>query len=1093
MVSDRTVYVRLKGDVSVFEREMAKARAQAKAFADELDTSTDRTAMFTQSLLAVGPALVPITAAAIPAISGLTNQLGFAVAGAGAAVLAFQGVGDALKATNEYAIDPTSANLEKMNQALSELGPAGQEFVGFLQQIRPELQGLQDAAQAGIFPGLEDGITDLMTRLPQVERIVGEVSGAIGDLMAEAGDNLADPRWDEFFSFIETEARTTLMDLGRTIGNLGEGFANLWMAFDPLSDNFSQSFLQMSRDFAEWTAGLDETEGFQEFLAYIERVGPKAFDALASLGNALLQIVEAAAPVGEVMLPAIEALADAIAVLADSDLAPLAIGIVSLTSAYSRLVAVSQTANSSALGGLFGKSTYAGAARAAKDVPLATRAYLDFGAALDSTGPKAGKFATTADRLGAALRGGGKIAAGAGGLAFVMSDLDDKLGLSNTAMGAMTGSLIGPWGTAIGAGAGLVMDLTSQTDGLTEALEAAKTGIENNVGSLEEQKAIIDELAEANKVVEDLGWGSHSDEIDELRDKYRDNVRAAEDLKFAEAGLGTSMDGASQAARKEMQAIIDLRNEHNRAADAALASRDAENAYEAAIDNAAESVKENGKTLDKHTEAGRANRAAVDDIITTFNTMDYATQQANGGLEGVRNAYAKASVAAGGAEDKARALATELAKLKSPPQIDIKTRDLSSDVIASIQAARDRLSDKTFTITTRRLELIQKGSLSDRGAEARAPGGFTGLRIPDGYATGERLPLGLASGGRPWEEGFSGRVPGTPPADPTVDNVFAMTAKGNPLMLRSREWIINEPQSDKNDRWLRAINNGLNLDDLFGPLAIPGFVSGGRYDDFKALTHSSKLDIARQEQRIIELDRSLKEKETVKRDGKKVKVDAVRGKAREVAKLELQEARAELAKMKSENAALKNYGTDDEESARNDAEQKAIDAAEKIVQDAAARFTSAKSDAASLVSIGSATSAAAVDRNLTRLLRDSNTFLGLLGDLKSKNTSPWLLGELVKAGPTPGAIRLAREYNTNQGALDSINARASQIDQYTNAYAGLVGNSQFMTPGAWNSGVSSTSVHKTFEINAVDPSAFVNEIDRRVRHILAVDAAGGGL
>jgi hypothetical protein len=255
-MADRTVKVTLDGNVSPFVREMMKASAATKAFTNELDTSTDRTAMLTQSLLAVGPALVPLSAAAIPAISGLTNQLGFAVAGAGVAVLAFQGVGDALKATNDYAIEPTEANLEKMNQALSELGPAGREFVGFLQEIRPQLQGLQDMAQAGLFPGMQSGIEDLMTRLPQVERIVGEIGGAIGDLMAEAGDNLADPRWNEFFTFIETEARTTLMDLGRTIGNLGEGFANLWMAFDPLSDQFSKSFLNMSRDFSAWTAGL---------------------------------------------------------------------------------------------------------------------------------------------------------------------------------------------------------------------------------------------------------------------------------------------------------------------------------------------------------------------------------------------------------------------------------------------------------------------------------------------------------------------------------------------------------------------------------------------------------------------------------------------------------------------------------------------------------------------------------------------------------------------------------------------------------------------------------------------------------------------
>jgi hypothetical protein len=51
----------------------------------------------------------------------------------------------------------------------------------------------------------------------------------------------------------------------------------------------------------------------------------------------------------------------------------------------------------------------------------------------------------------------------------------------------------------------------------------------------------------------------------------------------------------------------------------------------------------------------------------------------------------------------------------------------------------------------------------------------------------------------------------------------------------------------------------------------------------------------------------------------------------------------------------------------------------------------------------------------------------------------------------------AREYNNDQGKLNAINSRASQIDQYTNAYAGLVGNAAFTAPAAWNSGVSSAS------------------------------------
>ncbi|MBM7480117.1 phage tail tape measure protein [Oerskovia jenensis] len=56
------------------------------------------------------------------------------------------------------------------------------------------------------------------------------------------------------------------------------------------------------------------------------------------------------------------------------------------------------------------------------------------------------------------------------------------------------------------------------------------------------------------------------------------------------------------------------------------------------------------------------------------------------------------------------------------------------------------------------------------------PGGFTGGQV-GGIA-------GFAAGGQ---------VPGTPPSDPTHDNVFAMTERGRPLMVRSKEWIQPQP------------------------------------------------------------------------------------------------------------------------------------------------------------------------------------------------------------------------------------------------------------------------------------------------------------
>lgn len=76
---------------------------------------------------------------------------------------------------------------------------------------------------------------------------------------------------------------------------------------------------------------------------------------------------------------------------------------------------------------------------------------------------------------------------------------------------------------------------------------------------------------------------------------------------------------------------------------------------------------------------------------------------------------------------------------------------------------------------------------------------------PGGYTGGKAGAIaGYAGGGSP----AGGRVPGTAPADPTADNLLAFTERGRPLLVRSREWIMQEPASDYyGDRIMAAINS----------------------------------------------------------------------------------------------------------------------------------------------------------------------------------------------------------------------------------------------------------------------------------------------
>lgn len=85
---------------------------------------------------------------------------------------------------------------------------------------------------------------------------------------------------------------------------------------------------------------------------------------------------------------------------------------------------------------------------------------------------------------------------------------------------------------------------------------------------------------------------------------------AQDELTTAAAGTAGALDG-------ETKSLQDLMKEVRGATDLVLGLRDANRGYETALDAAAASLKENGKTLDINTEKGRANEAALDAIASS--------------------------------------------------------------------------------------------------------------------------------------------------------------------------------------------------------------------------------------------------------------------------------------------------------------------------------------------------------------------------------------------------------------------------------------------------------------------------------------------
>lgn len=244
-----------------------------------------------------------------------------------------------------------------------------------------------------------------------------------------------------------------------------------------------------------------------------------------------------------------------------------------------------------------------------------------------------------------------------------------------------------------------------------------------------------------------------------------------------------------------------------------LSARDASRGYKDTLDSFSEALATNGQNLDTNTAAGRANEAAIDAIAKSGianaeaiaqDTAAYANNtEAQAAVQGaLKNTYtdmvnAYVQMGKGTAEADALTRAT----LRIPPNVNVDTwvSDAARAEAERTRAALDAIpNSKRVNIYVNTHESITqyRTAAGTAALNAAQNGGYTGGQVG--------ALAGLAGGGK---------VPGVAPWGFQGDNILAMV-NGQPFGLRSEEWVINETQSRKNDHWLKAINDGLNIDEM---------------------------------------------------------------------------------------------------------------------------------------------------------------------------------------------------------------------------------------------------------------------------------------
>ncbi|MCD8872131.1 peptidoglycan DD-metalloendopeptidase family protein [Staphylococcus gallinarum] len=90
--------------------------------------------------------------------------------------------------------------------------------------------------------------------------------------------------------------------VGQIFGNVFKGIISLFQAFSGHSHTVLVGIQNATKGFAQWSEGLKKSDGFKQFVQYLEENGPKVWALIKSITQTLWGLAKGMAPVGSAVL-----------------------------------------------------------------------------------------------------------------------------------------------------------------------------------------------------------------------------------------------------------------------------------------------------------------------------------------------------------------------------------------------------------------------------------------------------------------------------------------------------------------------------------------------------------------------------------------------------------------------------------------------------------------------------------------------------------------------------------------------------------------------------------------------------------------------
>jgi hypothetical protein len=490
------------------------------------------------------------------------------------------------------------------------------------------------------------------------------------------------------------------------------------------------------------------------------------------------------------VLPALTTLLDLFTAVAGSPIGP-ALTTAALAMLTFNKAAAAGTAIMGRVGPAFG-TVGASVGQMRKDLGTVATTWATAGAATER---ESKRMAAATGRLKGNLATVGKGAAVVGAVGVAASGAASGIGLQNTAMLGLAGTMAGPWGAAAGAGVGLLLDFKASQDAAaaasqefsgtldqqTGALTANSTAwVANSLsaGQIDKIRGLGLDIGDVSKAVasgSDAWWQYYESltaaqqagladnesffDLTQLLGDLDNLAKSADDGKVAFGAQKDALDAMGGSASGAAQSIQELEAAQRAQNQATLASIDAGTRWGQAIANARKQAEAGTRGFNHMTEAGRANRTAMSQLVGAYNAQSNAAKNSVGGYRAARAEIASVGKQMGLTRERIQQLQAALDK---PSKVKVDGRQAmqtaesirerigripksttariivdgsqAKSEVASVQAVINSLQGKSVTVTTYQRTVYAAGKMdSIAKAQGKADGGtILGQRYPYG-------------------------------------------------------------------------------------------------------------------------------------------------------------------------------------------------------------------------------------------------------------------------------------------------------------------------------------------------------------------------